>query len=158
LAALRELHVLDTAPEARFDRLTRLAAAVFNVPIVLVSLIDSDRQWFKSTYGVDACESPREASFCAYAVAASAPLVVQDALLDERFADNPMVTGAPRVRFYAGQPLILPDGSCVGTLCLIDMRPRALDQKDLDLLGDIAQLVRRELLLMPESAPPAAAG
>ena len=152
VAALRELHVLDTAPETRFDRLTRLAAAVFDVPIVLVSLIDSDRQWFKSTYGVEACESPRETSFCAYAVAARAPLVVQDALLDERFADNPMVTGGPRVRFYAGQPLVLPDGSCVGTLCLIDVRPRALDQKDLDLLGDIAQLVRRELLLMPATS------
>ncbi len=149
LAALRELHVLDTPPETRFDRLTRLAAAAFDVPIALVSLVDSDRQWLKSTHGVTAGESSREMSFCAHAVAARAPLVVPDALLDARFADNPLVTGGPRVRFYAGQPLVLPDGSCVGTLCIIDVRPRTLDQKDLALLGDIGHLVRRELLLMP---------
>jgi phosphoribosyl 1,2-cyclic phosphodiesterase/CheY-like chemotaxis protein len=152
LAALRDLHVLDTAPEARFDRLTRLAAAVCGVPIALVSLVDSDRQWFKSSHGLAVCESSRETSFCAHAVAARAPLVVPDALLDARFADNPLVIGAPRIRFYAGQPLFLPVGSCVGTLCVIDVRPRALEQKELDLLGDIAQLVRRELLLRPATA------
>ena len=155
LAALRELHVLDTLPETRFDRLTRLAAAAFDVPIALVSLVDRDRQWFKSAHGLDARESTRETSFCAHAIVGRDPMVVPDALLDERFADNPLVTGAPRVRFYAGQPLILPDGSCVGTLCLIDHRPRQIDEKDLHLLGDIGHLVRRELLLMPGSAPKA---
>ena len=156
LAALRELHVLDTEPETRFDRLTRLAAAAFDVPIALVSLVDRDRQWFKSAHGIDVRESSRETSFCAHAIVGHVPLVVPDALLDERFADNPLVAGGLRVRFYAGQPLILPDGSCVGTLCLIDVRPREIAQRDLDLLGDLGHLVRRELLLLSE--PPAPAG
>ena len=156
LAALRELHLLDTSPEMRFDRLTRLAAMAFDVPVALVSLVDHDRQWFKSAHGLDAHETSREVSFCAHAIVGRVPMVVPDALLDARFADNPLVTGMPRVRFYAGQPLVLPDGSCVGALCLMDMRPREINQKDLDLLGDIAHLVRRELLLMGEPAGPAA--
>jgi len=152
LKALQDLGVLDTTPEARFDRLTRLAALAFDVPMALVSLVDHDRQWFKSAHGVDASETSRESSFCAHAIVNRTPMVVPDALKDERFADSPLVTGSPRVRFYAGQPLILPDGSCVGMLCLMDVRPRTISQKDLDLLGDIAHLVRRELMLMPEKA------
>jgi GAF domain-containing protein len=144
--------VLDTTPEARFDRLTRLAALAFDVPIALVSLVDHDRQWFKSAHGVDARETSRESSFCAHAIVNRTPMVIPDALQDERFADNPLVTGSPRVRFYAGQPLVLADGSCVGMLCLMDVRPRTISQKDLDLLGDIAHLVRRELMLLPETA------
>jgi len=150
LKALRDLRVLDTTPEARFDRLTRLAALAFDVPMALVSLVDRDRQWFKSAHGVDPRETSRESSFCAHAIVNRTPMVVPDALQDERFADSPLVTGSPRVRFYAGHPLILPDGSCVGMLCLMDVRPRTISQKDLDLLGDIAHLVRRELMLMPE--------
>jgi phosphoribosyl 1,2-cyclic phosphodiesterase/CheY-like chemotaxis protein len=151
LGSLRDLGVLDTPPERRFDRLTRLAAAVFDVPVVLVSLVDRDRQWFKSAHGIGVRESSRETSFCAHAIVGNEPMVIPDALLDDRFADNPLVTGGMRVRFYAGQPLILPDGSCVGTLCLIDTRPRQLNEKDMDLLGDIGHLVRRELLLVTES-------
>ena len=108
-------------------------------------------------HGVDVRESSRETSFCAHAIVGRDPMVVPDALLDERFADNPLVAGGPRVRFYAGQPLILPDGSCVGTLCLIDVRPREIAQRDLDLLGDLGHLVRRELLLLSESPAPAGA-
>lgn len=146
LAALHRLAILDTPPEERFDRLTRLGAALFDVPVALVSLIDRDRQWFKSAHGAPAQETPREVSFCAHAVASRAPLVVPDALLDPRFADNPTVVGGPRVRFYAGQPLILPEGSCIGTVCLIDTRPRHLDEAGLRLLRDLADLVTGELL------------
>lgn len=152
LAALRHLGVLDTPPEERFDRLTRLAAAIFDVPTALVSLVDQDRQWFKSALGAGALrETPRETSFCAHAVVNRETLVVRDTLSDARFADNPMVTGEPRVRFYAGEPLILPDGSCVGTVCLLDTRPRELDEARLQLLRDIGALVQRELLLTDAS-------
>lgn len=148
LAALRNLGLLDTPAEERFDRLTRLAAAIFDVPTALVSLVDRDRQWFKSAHGADGVrESPRESSFCAHAVVERETLVVPDTLSDTRFADNPMVTGGPRVRFYAGEPLILPDGSCIGTVCLLDTRPREVDGMQLELLRDIGALVQRELLL-----------
>lgn len=146
LATLHRLHLLDTPPEERFDRLTRLGAALFDVPVVLVSLIDRDRQWFKSAHGGEVGETSREVSFCAHAVASRAPLVVPDTLLDPRFADNPVVTGGPRIRFYAGQPLILPGGECVGTVCLIDVRPRQIDEDGLRLLRDLGELVKGELL------------
>ena len=145
LAALRELRVLDTGPEERFDRLTRLAAAVAGVPIALVSLVDRDRQWFKSALGLQAAETPREMSICAHVVASRAALVVNDTLLDARFADNPLVTSGPRVRFYAGFPLFHPNGSCLGTLCLIDTRPRRLAPATLERLDDLALLVQEEL-------------
>jgi CheY-like chemotaxis protein len=147
LAALRRLGILDTPPEERFDRLTRLAAALFDVPLALVSLIDQNRQWLKSCHGeVSTRESPREVSFCAHAIATPGEsMVVPDALRDPRFADSPVVTSAPRVRFYAGCPLVLEDGSCVGTLCLIDTRPRELDEAALRLLRDVGSLVRQEL-------------
>ncbi|MFP5487048.1 MAG: GAF domain-containing protein, partial [Acidimicrobiia bacterium] len=102
LAALQGLAILDTPPEERFDRLTRLARRLFDVPVALVSLVDADRQWFKSCVGVGITESPRDVSFCGHAIADRSPLVVEDALLDERFADNPFVTGEMGVRFYAG--------------------------------------------------------
>ena len=147
LAALRRLGILDTPPEERFDRLTRLGAALFDVPLALVSLIDQNRQWLKSCHGeVSTRESPREVSFCAHAIATPGEsMVVPDALRDPRFADSPVVTSAPRVRFYAGCPLVLEDGSCVGTLCLIDTRPRELDEAALRLLRDVGSLVRQEL-------------
>ena len=145
LAALRRLRILDTGSEERFDRLVRVASALFDVPTALVSLVDRDRQWIKSSCGFDARETPREISFCAHAIVKRDVMVVPDSLLDQRFADNPLVTGDPRIRFYAGAPLILDDGSCVGTLCLIDVRPRQIDEKDMHLLRDIADMVRQEL-------------
>ena len=145
LAALKALGVLDTPPEDRFDRSTRLAAALFNVPVALVSLVDADRQWFKSCFGVEICESPRETSFCAHAIAARSMLVIPDALADERFRDNPMVASGPRVRFYAGAPLRTPDGHLVGTLCILDVRPRDLSEAERGLLMDLAATVEGEL-------------
>ena len=145
LAALRDLGILDTAPEERFDRITRLAAALFDVPVALISLVDENRQWFKSTQGIDASETPRDESFCAHAVLNRSPLVVPDALLDARFAENPIVMNRPRVRFYAGFPLFVADGHCIGTLCILDTRPRDLGAQDLARLGDLAELARAEL-------------
>jgi DNA-binding response OmpR family regulator len=145
LASLRQLRILDTEPEERFDRITRLAAAVFDVPIALVSLVDRDRQWFKSCYGISAKETSREASFCAHVVYNREMMLVTDALMDPRFADNPLVVNEPRVRFYAGCPLILADGSCVGTLCLVDSRARSLEGRDVGLLHDLGDLAVQEL-------------
>ena len=145
LASLRQLRVLDTEPEERFDRITRLAAAIFNVPIALVSLVDRDRQWFKSCYGISAKETSREASFCAHVVYNREMMLVTDALMDPRFADNPLVVNEPRVRFYAGCPLILANGSCVGTLCLVDTSARSLEGRDVGLLQDLRDLAVQEL-------------
>ncbi|CAG9214401.1 PAS domain S-box-containing protein/diguanylate cyclase (GGDEF)-like protein [Paraburkholderia tropica] len=145
LRALHRLDILDSEPEEAFDRIARLAARAFRVPIVLVSLVDEDRQWFKSHHGIAACETPRSMSFCAHAVLSKRLLVVEDALDDERFLDNPLVLGAPHIRFYAGAPLRLADGEVVGTLCLIDTVPRAFEAEDVQTLIDYAQLVEREL-------------
>ena len=145
LQALRGLGLLDTPAEDRFDRLTRLASAVFGVPMALVSLVDRDRQWFKSRHGLPASETHRDLSFCAHAVANGQVLVVPDTLLDARFAENPLVTGAPRIRFYAGYPLHVEKGVCVGTLCLLDTRPRELTTREHQLLRDLGQLVAQEL-------------
>ena len=154
LAALHQLGLLDTPPEERFDRLTRLAAALFDVPIVLVSLVDHDRQWFKSHYGVEEDEVPRELSFCAHTILRNEVMLVPDALLDPRFAENPLVTSGPRMRFYAGCPLVVPDGSCVGTLCLIDTRPHHLAEASIGRLQDLGSLVQQELAAAtPGSAP-----
>jgi hypothetical protein len=144
LATLHSLGILDTEREERFDRITRLAAALFDAPVSLISLVDENRQWFKSTCGIDAQETPRDESFCAHAVVSRAPLIIPDALMDERFAENPLVVNPPRVRFYAGYPLILADGSCIGTLCILDTRPRELDPADLARLADLAALARQE--------------
>ncbi len=144
LADLHNLCLLDTAKEPRFDRLTRLAAGLLGAPIALVSLVDRDRQWFKSAYGLDLEETPRDTSFCAHALASREALVVPDTLADSRFADNPLVTGPQRFRFYAGHPLFVR-GSCVGTLCVLDVRPRQLSPDRLELLRDLAALVEQEL-------------
>ena len=146
LAALRGLAVLDTPADERFDRVTRIAAAALDVPIALVSLVDRDRQWFKSCFGLDARETSREVAFCAHAVEQKAEVVGSDTMLDERFADNPLVVAAPRIRFYAGAPLILEDGSCVGTLCVIDTRPRDFGEAERATLRDLRDLVMREML------------
>lgn len=149
LAALHALGILDTPPEERFDRFTRIAAALFQAPVALISFVDHDRQWFKSCFGIDECESSRESSFCAHAIHARALLVVPDALADLRFRDNPMVTSGPRVRFYAGAPVRSPDGQLVGTLCILDFRPRDLSQRERGLLIDLAASLEAELARSP---------
>ena len=145
LASLRALKVLDTPLEDRFDRITRLAAALFNVPVALVSLVDENRQWFKSRHGLEVPETSRDSSFCAHVVCDREPMIVPDTFQDPRFADNPLVLHEPRIRFYAGAPLILEDGSCVGSLCLIDTRPRLVAETDLARLHDLTDLAVQEL-------------
>jgi PAS domain S-box-containing protein len=145
IATLRGLNILDTPPEERFDRLTRLAQHMLNVPIAVVSLVDTNRQWFKSCQGLDASETPRNISFCGHAILEEQMLVIPDALLDPRFADNPLVIGAPHIRFYAGQPLKASNGSRLGTLCVIDSKPRQLSLSELNSLKDLAMLVENEL-------------
>lgn len=143
--ALHALQVLDTPPEERFDRLTRLARRAFHVPIALISLVDRERQWFKSALGIEARETPRSISFCGHALLGDATFVVEDARNDERFHDNPLVVGPPHVRFYAGQPLYTEDGAKLGTLCLMDQKPRSVSTEDLELLRDLAAIAQSEL-------------
>ncbi len=145
LATLRGLNILDTPPEERFDRLTRLAQRIFDVPIAVITLIDSNRQWFKSCQGLDATETPRRISFCGHAIHNDEIFVISDATLDSRFADNPLVAGAPHIRFYAGQPLKTSNGSRLGTLCIIDKNPRHPSRAELGILLDLAALVENEL-------------
>lgn len=145
LEALGALKILDTPAEERFDRVTRLAAAALGVPIALVSLVDKERQWFKSCFGLDVTETSRDLAFCAHVVHQRAEMIVPDALQDDRFADNPLVVNEPHVRFYAGAPLILHDGSCIGTLCLIDTRPRELSPDELITLRDLRDLALEEI-------------
>jgi diguanylate cyclase (GGDEF)-like protein len=145
LETLRALNILDTVPEERYDRLTRLAKRLFDVPIALVSIIDEDRQWFKSSMGVDAKETSREISFCGHAILGDEILEVPDATKDERFNDNPLVVENPNIRFYAGCPLAVANGSKIGTLCLIDDHPRQLLEEDKTLLRDLASMVEAEI-------------
>ncbi len=146
LKALRDLKLLDTAPEERFDRVTRLAKQIFGTEIALVSLVDADRQWFKSRQGLDATETPRDISFCGHAINDDKIMVVNDATADERFCDNPLVCGNPNIRFYAGYPLAAPDGSRVGTLCVIDNEPRDVSQEELRLLRELGRMIEEELI------------
>lgn len=146
LAALYALLLLDTPPEERFDKIVEFAAREFDVPIALISLIDADRQWFKANVGLEGtCETGRDISFCGHAILRAEIMMVPDALQDARFADNPLVTGPPHIRFYAGAPLILPNGYALGTLCLIDTRPRRLDDVELAILSTLRSLVLQEL-------------
>ncbi len=145
LRSLRALGVLDTEPEERFDRYTRQACEDFDVPVALVSMIDSDRQWFKSSQGVSVQETPRDVSLCAHAILGDDVFQVPDLLEDARFADSPAATGPGRTRFYAGVPLVLSDGSHVGSFCVVDNRPRVLDEAQLDKLRALAALVQEEL-------------
>ena len=144
LAALAALDLLDTRPEPRFDRFTRLAAMTFGVPIALISLVDNERQWLKSRCGLDVEETPRSVAFCSHAVAQREMLVVEDAAQDPRFAGNPLVTGDPHIRFYAGQPVYC-DGQAIGTLCIVDRNPRRFDFDQRRCLRDLADLVEVEL-------------
>lgn len=148
LYALRSYGVLDTAPEEAFDRITRLASRLLKTPIALVSLVDENRQWFKSHHGIDATETPRDMAFCAHAILDDKPLVVNNALADNRFRANPLVEAAPNIRFYAGAPLVDSKGFKLGTLCAIDMIEHAeVSAEDLAILTDLAALVIDELEL-----------
>jgi diguanylate cyclase (GGDEF)-like protein len=145
LKTLHSLDILDTPAEERFDRLTRLAQRMFETPIALVSLVDENRQWFKSCIGLDVRETPRDISLCGHAILDEDVFMVPDATKDERFADNPLVLDGPKLRFYAGCPMKYMDGSKLGTLCIIDTKPRELSKKDLGLLKDLTELAESEL-------------
>jgi diguanylate cyclase (GGDEF)-like protein len=143
--ALRTLQILDTSHEERFDRVTRMAKRMFGVSISLVSLVDENRQWFKSAQGLDATETPREISFCGHAINQEGLFIIPNAIEDERFADNPLVTQAPNIRFYAGYPLKLRQDINIGTLCLIDPKPREMDEEDQLLLQDLGAMIEQEI-------------
>lgn len=145
LASLIGLGVLGTRPEERFDRITRLAAGVLDMPIALVSLVDADRQWFKSSYGLDVTQTSRDISFCGHAILGDAFFIVPDTHADSRFSDNPLVTSGPLLRFYAARPLKSIDGHCVGTLCVMDNKPRMLTPTQLALLEDLGCIAEIEL-------------
>jgi diguanylate cyclase (GGDEF)-like protein len=145
IAMLRSLEILDTAPDERFDRLTRLARHVFSVPIAVVSLVDNDRQWFKSCAGLSVTQTPRDVSFCGHAILGDDLFVVEDAQQDPRFVDNPLVTGEPYVRFYGGFPLTLSGNLRIGSFCIVDTKPRQLDEVQRSLLRDLGRIAEREL-------------
>ncbi len=148
LADVRALNLLDTPPEERFDRIVHLSAATLDVPIAYIALIDEDRQWFKAKCGITTDETGRDISFCGHAILTDEPLIVPDATLDERFADNPLVVDEPFIRFYAGYPLRGPHGRKVGTLCLADRVPRTLDDRQLHQFRLLGALAEHELNLM----------
>ncbi len=145
LADLHALAVLDTPAEERFDRLTRIARILFDAPMALVSLVDGDRQWVKSGVGIPTHETSRETSFCGHAILSDEVMVVPDTAEDPRFHDNPLVTGEPHVRFYVGRPLKVAGRSKVGTLCLMDSRPRQFSEHERRLLEDLASMAEQEL-------------
>ena len=147
LAALRRYDVLDTAPEPAFDELTRLAAQICGTSTSLITLLDESRQWFKSRMGLDISESSRGESFCSHTILQNEMLLVEDAIRDERFADNPLVTGEHSIRFYAGMPIITPDGFALGTLCVIDQKPRQLSADQSDALKTLTRQVMTQLEL-----------
>ncbi len=151
LMSLHSLRILDTAPEQRFDRITRMAQRLFGVEICLISLIDSNRQWFKSKQGLGACETERGISFCGHAILDEKVFLVCDASRDPRFLDNPLVTGNPNIRFYAGCPIRGPHGQRIGTLCLIDSQARTMATEEQETLRDLAAMVEDELMLVSQS-------
>jgi len=145
LQALRRYEILDTAAEESFDRITRIVSAYLKVPIAAVSLVDEGRQWFKSHHGLDAEETPRDMAFCTHTIMENQMMIVTDATLDSRFAENPLVTGAPDIRFYAGAPLRTHDNFNLGTLCAIDTVSRQMNAEEMAFLSDMAQLVMDEM-------------
>jgi hypothetical protein len=157
LEALEKYAILDTDPEESFDDLTLLASFICKTPIALISLVDGDRQWFKSRVGITTTETPREVAFCSTAILHSDVLVVPDATQDERFRDNPLVVSDPHIRFYAGAPLINEEGFALGTLCVVDQTPRELAPEQKEALEALSRLVlgqlefRRNLILLKEA-------
>jgi GAF domain-containing protein len=157
LATLEKYAILDTDPELAFDDLTLLASFVCKTPIALISLIDEKRQWFKSRVGISISETSRDVAFCSDAIMQSDIFVVPDAMEDERFRNNPLVTSEPYIRFYAGAPLITEDGHALGTLCVIDQKPRELEGGEREALQALSRLVlaqlefRRNLMLLKEA-------
>jgi PAS domain S-box-containing protein len=147
LEALRGYEILDTEPEQKFDDLTLLAKFICDTPIALITFVDEDRQWFKSKIGLSAAQTPRTVSFCSHAILEEGVMVVRDASVDERFADNPLVTGDPGVRFYAGAPLVAPTGHALGALCVIDRVPRELTSSQYEALRALARQVVAQLEL-----------
>jgi GAF domain-containing protein len=147
MQALREYRILDTLPEAVYDDIAHVAAGVCDTPIALIALIDGTRNWFKARIGVEEelTESPRDISFCGHAILGDQIFEVTDAITDDRFADNPLVASQPRIRYYAGAPLITPDGFKLGTICAIDLRPRRLNEAQRDTLTALSRLVMRQL-------------
>jgi len=152
LEALRSYKILDTAAEQDFDEFTFLASSICGAPVSLMSLVDAERQWFKSRRGLDAAETPREQSFCAHAILGTDVMLVEDATADERFAQNPLVTGGPNIRFYAGAPLIDKDGNGLGTLCVIDSKPRSLTAEQSKSLEALSRLLVSRMELRRVSA------
>ncbi len=144
LVTLRSLDILDTPTEARFDSITRVAKRLFDVPIAVISLVDENRQWFKSCVGLDVKETSRDVSFCGHAILGNEAMIVSNTLEDQRFNDNPLVTGPPNIRFYAGHPIKALNGQTLGTLCIIDQKPRHFKSDDLTALKDLAMIVERE--------------
>jgi GAF domain-containing protein len=151
LRVLWQYDILDTVPEEVFDDLTELAARICEAPIALITLVDEDRQWFKSKVGVTINDTSRDISFCAHAIAQSDLFIVADATLDDRFAQNPLVTSDPQIRFYAGAPLVTPDGHALGTLCVIDKVPRELRLEQKQALRVLARHVMTQLELRRRS-------
>ncbi|MFB2680042.1 GGDEF domain-containing protein [Shewanella mangrovisoli] len=151
LATLRALNVLDTDAEERFDRITRLTRRIFALPICLVTLVDANRQWFKSRQGIEVEQTPRDISLCAHAINYDGIFVVHDALKDPRFCDNPLVTEPPHIRFYVGYPLTIHGEFRVGTLCLIGNEPRDFTEEDAETLTDLGQMVEAELLSIAQN-------
>ena len=146
LASLDALNILDTDPDERFDRVTRLAKKLFNVPIALVTLVDKERQWFKSSIGLDAKETPRDISFCGHAIHQNNTFIIEDALQDVRFFDNPLVVDLPDIRFYAGHPIASPSGENIGTLCIIDTKTRTLSEDEIASLTELSALITDEFI------------
>lgn len=141
LEALRQYHIMDTPPEALYDDIVRVASHLCDTPIATVTMVDGTRQWFKAQVGLSASEGPREEAFCAYTICQSGTMLVNDAQQDERFATNPLVTGAPHIRFYAGVPLRTADGEALGSLCVIDRRPRQLTPAQTEALEALGRQV-----------------
>ena len=157
LRALHDLQLLDTPPEADFDELVHLAAQICDAPISLMSIVDAQRQWFKASVGLAERETSRQVSFCAHAIQQPNLFVVEDARRDERFAGNPLVAGDPGIRFYAGMPLVLPDGHAIGTLCVIDTVPRTLTETQKSALAVLAkQLISRIVMRVQQRSLEAA--